>query len=110
MSAAQFHEAMESNNVGQKLSVAQQETDPARKRSLLDSVIENLIKDSSAVLDNYQDEICQFCNDPHYIVRIATIRRVSIFFSLRQLYTLHTVEVEAPKDLSFMQYQLIWIQ
>ena len=79
MSAAQFHEAMESNNVGQKLSVAQQETDPARKRSLLDSVIENLIKDSSAVLDNYQDEICQFCNDPHYIVRIATIRRVSTF-------------------------------
>ena len=90
MSAAQFHEAMESNNVGQKLSVAQQETDPARKRSLLDSVIENLIKDSSAVLDNYQDEICQFCNDPHYIVRIATIRRAS-FFSLRQSYTVYDI-------------------
>lgn len=76
MSAAQYHEAMESNNVGQKLSVAQQETDPERKRNLLDSVIDNLIKDSSAVLDNYQDEICQFCNDPHYIVRVATIRVV----------------------------------
>ena len=76
MSTAQYHEAMESNNVGQKLSVAQQETDPERKRNLLDSVIDNLIKDSSAVLDNYQDEIGQFCNDPHYIVRVATIRLV----------------------------------
>ena len=94
MSAAQFHEAMESNNVGQKLSVAQQETDPARKRSLLDSVIENLIKDSSAVLDNYQDEICQFCNDPHYIVRIATIRRVSIFFFTSAIYgILYTLRI-----------------
>ena len=102
MSAAQYHEAMESNNVGQKLSVAQQETDPERKRNLLDSVIDNLIKDSSAVLDNYQDEICQFCNDPHYIVRVATIRAVfnMIFISSNELTKLKPNKIHFSCDIS----------
>ena len=40
-----------------------------------------ILKDSSLVLDNYQDEICQFVTDESYEVRCTTLR--FIFYAIR---------------------------
>ena len=61
-------------DIGNQLARCQSEVDGTRKAALLESVITSLINDSDVVLDNYQDELCQFGADPHPAVRCTTVR------------------------------------
>ncbi|CAG5098850.1 Oidioi.mRNA.OKI2018_I69.XSR.g16034.t1.cds [Oikopleura dioica] len=66
------------NTVGKNLSLATVEKSTDRRFELLDSVIESLEKNENAVLDNFQDEICNFTKDKNPSIRAQVIRFITL--------------------------------
>ena len=89
-------------DIGTRLALTQRENDPIAKARLLDGVIDELIADSNAVLDNYQDEICQFITDDHPDVRLIITKFIihAIQVDLDSLTTLSTTINELLSDIS----------
>ena len=89
-------------DIGSKLATAQREVDPSSKVRLLDSVIEELISDQTAVLDNYQDEICQFATDESADVRLVVTKFIihAVKVDLDSLTTLCTTINELLSDVA----------